>query len=78
MALGVKQHFALQRLASRPDGSMSAFDFNGLLDRSETSAQSLLKQGLISGSLGMHSRVAITQLGRDTLSPGKQRPSDLI
>jgi hypothetical protein len=67
MTLDAKQIFALQRLASQPTGSMSAFVFLELLDHSGASGQDLLKQGLISLVETTGKDVMITQLGRDAL-----------
>lgn len=78
MTLGVRQIEALQKLAARPDGTMSAFDFNGLMERSTASIESLFKQGLVTGSLGTKGKVTITQAGRDLLSPPKDDPFALF
>jgi hypothetical protein len=67
MTLDAKQIFALQRLASQPAGSMSAFAFLELLDHSVAGGQDLLKKGLISLVESPGKDVMITQLGRDAL-----------
>jgi hypothetical protein len=75
MVLGVRQIFALERLAEMPEGSKSKFSFMGDLDRSATSAASLFRQGLVlEKPRGM---VTITQAGRDALSPPIDDPFGL-
>lgn len=78
MPLGARQIEALRRLTLMRDGSMSAFDFLGLMDRADDSARSLLDQGYIVGSLATRGRVAITEAGRDVLDPKRRRPGDLL
>src|SRR5438034_6539762 len=60
-----QQIFALQQLASQPNGSMRAFAFLEILDHSAASGQDLLKKGLISLVESPGEGVMITQLGRD-------------
>jgi hypothetical protein len=64
MPLGAKHRYALQRLASQPEGSMRAFDFASLLDHSVDTGQELFRSGLISLT---DSAVMITDLGREVL-----------
>jgi hypothetical protein len=67
MTLDAKQIFALQQLASQPNGSMRAFDFLTFLDHSGASGQDLLKKGLISLVESPGNSVMITKSGRDAL-----------